>query len=125
MLGSRPRLSAVASSRHVRMSAPWLRMGHVPTRSDRRDAPSICFVCGLDLEDVGEDPPWGRDGDDPSYDFCPCCGVEFGYQDFSLEGVRAYRARWLGGGQRWYRPQLQPAGWDAGAQLEQLPQRAR
>jgi hypothetical protein len=99
--------------------------GHVPTRSDRRDAPNICFVCGLNVADVGEERPWGEDGDNPSYDYCPCCGVEFGYQDSSLEGARAYRARWLEGGQRWYRPELQPAAWDAGAQLDQVPQRAR
>lgn len=35
-----------------------------------------CRVCGLYLGYQ----PWGEDGKTPSYEICPCCGVEFGYE---------------------------------------------
>ena len=41
-----------------------------------------CRVCGL----LSSDPPWGYDGVSPTFDFCPCCGVEFGYEDAYLWG---------------------------------------
>lgn len=49
-----------------------------------------CRVCGHDCSPFF---PWGPDGNFPSYSICPRCGIEFGYEDSSDEGIlRARRA---------------------------------
>lgn len=88
---------------------------------DRPDAVWLCLVCGLDLRGV-DDPPWGTSGEDPSYNFCPCCGVEFGYGDSSLTGIRTWRERWLLD-PAWATPLARPADWSLQDQLSQLPER--
>jgi len=55
------------------------------------DNKSFCRVCGYN----NLEPPWGDDGKSPTYDYCPCCGVEFGYQDACIEGIKSYRKKWL------------------------------
>jgi hypothetical protein len=77
-----------------------------------------CRVCGLRLEE----PPWGEDGRTPLFDICPCCGVEFGYGDASLKGVKAHRGRWLEQGAPWSIPKQRPADWNLDEQLAQIPQ---
>jgi len=62
-----------------------------------------CKVCGL----IQEEAPWGEDRRTPTFDFCPCCGVEFGYQDSSLEGVKSYRKQWMVL-QKWAEPEMKP-----------------
>ena len=37
-----------------------------------------CRICGYRL---GFEP-WGDDGKTPTYEICPCCGVEFGNEDW-------------------------------------------
>ncbi len=95
----------------------------MPTDAARPDAPHLCFVCGLAFEPGDE--PWGPDGLYPTYFICPCCGVEFGYEDWTLESVRRFRAEWQAGGMAWNRPEERPAKWDAMSQLGQIPDRAR
>ena len=80
-----------------------------------------CRVCGLRLDD----PPWGADGRTPLYEVCPCCGVEFGYQDASRTGAKKHREKWLNEGARWGEPGERPADWSAIAQLEQVPEEFR
>lgn len=58
---------------------------------------SYCRVCGYEPEE----PPWGEDGCTPSFEICPSCGVEWGYQDATDAGVRRYRAAWLANGGNW------------------------
>lgn len=53
-----------------------------------------CRVCGL----IQLDPTCGGDGKSPNYDICSCCGVEFGYENYSVKGVSTYRKKWLEGG---------------------------
>ncbi|KTR95394.1 hypothetical protein NS220_06265 [Microbacterium testaceum] len=36
----------------------------------------LCRVCGY----FSEEPPWGLDRSCLTYEYCPCCGVEWGYQ---------------------------------------------
>lgn len=50
-----------------------------------------CRVCGL----VQEQPPWSEDGEVASFEICSCCGVQFGYEDATLQGVFRYRQEWL------------------------------
>jgi hypothetical protein len=75
-----------------------------------------CRVCGY----RSDDPPWGEDGRTPLYDFCPCCGVEHGYQDSSPTGARNYRAEWIAAGAKWEEPAAEPEGWDLDEQLRQV-----
>jgi hypothetical protein len=56
-----------------------------------------CAVCGY----RAAEPPWGLDGTTPSFDYCPCCGVEWGYQDSSAVGIAKYRGEWLRHGAVW------------------------
>lgn len=76
-----------------------------------------CRVCGYEPDA----PPWGISGADPSWEICPCCGVEFGYEDSSLEGTRQYRDRWLNSGARWLDPTEAPDGLSAEARLARVP----
>jgi len=84
----------------------------MPSDSDLR-----CRVCGLEQSS----PPWGEDGRSPTFDICDCCGVEFGYEDSTLVGVREFRAAWLKRGAPWFRPEARPPGWSRESQLEQVP----
>ena len=56
-----------------------------------------CRVCGF----RSATPPWGSDGRQPSFEICPSCGVEWGYEDGSPESARRYRAQWLADGAPW------------------------
>ena len=66
-------------------------------------------------------PPWGDDGRTPLFEHCPCCGVEFGYQDATPTGARRFREAWLSGGGRWSEPEGMPANWSLQEQLTQIP----
>lgn len=76
-----------------------------------------CRVCGL----FNEDPPWGDDGESPSYDICPCCGVEFGYEDYTVESTKKYRAKWISEGAMWFTPKEKPKDWDLVDQIKSIP----
>lgn len=58
---------------------------------------SYCRVCGYEPSEA----PWGADGSTPSWGHCPCCGVEFGYQDATVFGVERFRELWLASGAPW------------------------
>lgn len=57
-----------------------------------------CRVCGYD---PGDPPPWGEYGRFASFDICPCCNVEWGYEDSTFESTAKYRARWINNGAKW------------------------
>lgn len=61
------------------------------------DLEKYCRVCGYEPPA----PPYGPDGTTPSFDICPCCGVEWGYEDFTPIGVKKYRDSWLADGAPW------------------------
>jgi hypothetical protein len=79
-----------------------------------------CPVCGYPGLD---EPPWAEDS--PSYDICPCCGVEFGYDDFAAGDAdlrparhRELRRRWIDAGRPWWsQSRPPPPGWDPARQL--------
>ena len=90
---------------------------------ERPDCPWLCLVCGLDHRDF-DDAPWGLTGEDPSYAHCFCCGVEFGYGDASIAGIRSWRDRWLTDA-RWVDETKRPDGWSLPVQLQAFPERVR
>jgi hypothetical protein len=65
--------------------------------------------------------PWGPDGKTPSHDICPCCGVEWGYEDGTLESTRKYRDEWVKNGTRWNVAGDKPAHWSWEKQRAQIP----
>lgn len=56
-----------------------------------------CRICGYEPDE----PPWGADGRDPSFFYCPCCGVEWGYQDSTVKSIETFRTSWLQAGAPW------------------------
>src|SRR5437660_2364113 len=77
-----------------------------------------CPVCGY--PDLPEPPYTAESG--ASYDICPSCGFEFGYDD-EARGVtfEEWRAKWVAGGMKWSSRGLSaPPGWDPAAQLRTL-----
>jgi hypothetical protein len=76
-----------------------------------------CRVCGYKYDE----PPWGQDGKTPSFDICPCCGAEFGYEDNTPLSARRYRAKWLSSGAPWWRPEFKPERWNLDDQLKNRP----
>jgi len=79
----------------------------------------LCRVCGL----IQKDAPWGDDGLSPTYQICDCCGVEFGYEDSTLEGVKRFRKNWIASGATWFNSKMQPVRWDFEEQLKNVPQK--
>lgn len=77
----------------------------------------MCPVCGF----VGlAQPPYNEAGGG-SFEICPCCGFEYGFDDQS-EGrsFEDYRCSWLAAGAKWFNPDRRPADWHVEAQLANL-----
>lgn len=83
----------------------------------RSDDKLNCRVCGY----RSEVPPWGNDALTPLFDFCPCCGVEHGYQDSTKRGAIKYGDRWISAGAEWEVPGCKPEGWLINEQLAGVP----
>jgi predicted amidophosphoribosyltransferase len=85
-------------------------------------AENRCPVCGLDLGF----PPWN--GDSPSDEICPCCFIQFGYDDAVGEDAQCrakvyanWRAEWIAAGMPWRgRGRPSPEDWDPSKQVEQV-----
>ena len=73
----------------------------------------ICPVCGYDR--LEEYP-------DLSYEICPCCGVEYGFDDFDFENLTfdTVRNKWLSEGAKWFMKKEKPKNWDLEEQLKNL-----
>ncbi len=78
---------------------------------------NICRVCGL----FQESPPWGEDGDTPSFEICACCGVEFGNDDSTIVAIHRTRKEWLNKGAKWFISKFKPLNWNLAQQLSQIP----
>ncbi|NWA64104.1 hypothetical protein HX773_24715 [Pantoea sp. B9002] len=78
----------------------------------------FCRVCGLEQLD----PPWGDDGKSATFDICDCCGVEFGYEDATLSGIKRYREKWLTNGAKWNITKSIPDNWMLHQQLKNIPE---
>jgi len=86
------------------------------TISMRKNNHFYCRVCGYESDTA----PWGADGKTPVFNFCPCCGVEHGYQDSHPIGARNYRDKWINSGARWEEQGCKPRGWVLEDQLRHI-----
>lgn len=85
-----------------------------------RPTESTCPVCGY--QGLIE-PPYDALGC-ASFEICPCCGVELGYDDATRTHLEL-RERWIAAGMKWWsttRPA--PVDWDPAAQLVAAPTRS-
>jgi len=80
-----------------------------------------CRICGLYIEE----PTWGKNGSCPTYEICPCCGVEFGNDDYTIKSTKEYRAKWLSEGATWFYKKEKPDNWDIEKQIENIPKAFR
>lgn len=77
----------------------------------------ICPVCGYDK--LSEEPY--DDGENPSYEICPCCGFEFGFDDQSRKlTYEEYRNQWIAEGMQWFNPSKKPDNWDYKKQFNNI-----
>lgn len=77
-----------------------------------------CRVCGYDFIDWY---PWGESGCESSDDLCPCCFVQFGYEDSGIEAIKNYRAEWISKGCPWAEPEKKPEDWSLKKALANVP----
>lgn len=78
-----------------------------------------CPVCGFTLEFI----PWN--GDSAADEICPCCGIQFGYDDFAGGNherrqtiYTRWRQQWTQNGMRWSSKGIAPPPeWNAEEQL--------
>jgi hypothetical protein len=79
----------------------------------REDEQFLCPVCGYEHLDSAAFDDQGS----ASFELCPCCGTEFGYDDASTTHAEL-RERWLSAGARWHSGSvIPPLGWDANSQV--------
>jgi hypothetical protein len=77
----------------------------------------VCPVCGYDRLD---EPAYDSFGC-ATYNICPCCGTEFGYDDSTVAHAEL-RKKWISEGKLWWsKHQLKPNDWDPVRQLKKLP----
>ncbi|HGF2651789.1 TPA: hypothetical protein ACWXKB_005314 [Escherichia coli] len=81
----------------------------------------VCRVCGAEQPEA----PWGDDGETPTYDICNCCGVEFGYEDSTVQSIKKYKAKWLDSGAKWMNKESEPQNWSVDEQLAHIPLKYR
>ncbi|WP_434166325.1 hypothetical protein [Bacillus thuringiensis] len=76
----------------------------------------ICVICGFD--DL-LDPPYEEGY--PSYEICPCCGFQFGFDDCD-QGCTfvAHREKWLEKGAVWHNNTEKPTEWSLEKQLKNI-----
>jgi len=76
----------------------------------------LCPVCGYDAL---EEPAYDQDGCS-SFEICPSCGTQFGYDDSSAAHAKL-REEWINAGMKWWSTaHPAPIGWSAVRQLENV-----
>lgn len=75
----------------------------------------ICPVCGFDKLSF---QPYDENGL-PSYEICPCCGFEFGCDDFpdKEKAFDKWRLKWIEEGCKWFSRNPPPKDWKGQKQL--------
>jgi hypothetical protein len=77
-----------------------------------------CPACGFQLDFK----PWEETS--ASFEICPSCGIQFGYDDAGPDDRRTYydqwRHNWQAGGSKWWSKRPCPSNFDASRQIERL-----
>ncbi len=76
-----------------------------------------CRVCGYKFDAFR---PWGKDATIPSFYYCPCCFVEFGFDDVNESIIQKQRRAWIMRGFDWYEPSKMPQNWSPVEQLKNI-----
>ena len=76
----------------------------------------FCNICGYRPEAA----PWGDAGKDPSFEFCPCCKVEWGYQDSNPVAIGRFRTLWLQKGAPWSERRVEHDGLSTNERLAHI-----
>ena len=82
-----------------------------------KKATFFCRICGLNQHEY----PWGEDNNSPTFGICACCGAEFGYHDYTLEGIKEHRKRWLSNNGKWSEIKAMPPDWSLIEQMKNIP----
>lgn len=78
---------------------------------------NICPVCGYDSLLY---PPYDKHGY-PSYEICPCCGFEYGYDDSDKKiSFYQYQETWIRNGFNFNNMELKPSDWSREKMEQQL-----
>jgi hypothetical protein len=78
------------------------------------DEAYMCPVCGYPKL---TEPPYDHHGC-ASFDICPSCGTEFGYDD-DANSHEELRSAWIDGGKLWFsKATLPPPNWDPDVQMQ-------
>jgi len=77
-----------------------------------------CRICWF----KNEDKPWWDDGKSPTFCFCPCCWVEFWYQDGCSKAIKMYRKRWIEEWMPWFKEEKKPENWSLKEQIKEVPE---
>jgi hypothetical protein len=94
-------------------------------KGKKDDIDYVCLVCGYNKL---IDPPYNRDGY-ASYEICPCCGFQYGYDDHGNRYkhnsvvqniIDIWRSNWIRSGCLWFSSREKPAEWNPKKQLEKL-----
>ncbi|MEW9702988.1 hypothetical protein [Paenibacillus sp. SI8] len=79
----------------------------------------ICTLCGYSNLKFA---PWTQKGLSPSYEICPCCGVEFGVDDINKAAYEIYKKEWFESGNKWFMESKKPNNWNLQDQLKKISQ---
>lgn len=85
--------------------------------SSRKTMKNICPIC---FYDGLFEPPYNSHGYG-SYEICPCCGFEFGYDDYpnKEEQIMKWRKKWIADGYPWFSPEDKPVDWNLPEQFKE------
>jgi len=61
----------------------------------------------------------------PTFNICPCCGVEFGYEDMTVQSAKKFRDKWICEGMKWFRHECMPESWSWDEQKKSIPEAFR
>lgn len=74
-----------------------------------------CRVCGFHTE-----TPIRDEDNNATYEICSCCGVEFGYEDYTKESTLKYREKWINSSCEWFESKLKPQDWNLDEQMKNI-----
>lgn len=78
--------------------------------------PYICPVCGYPELDKAA---YSKGA--PSFEICPCCGYQFGYDDDDQNITHEkWREKWIREGMVWWSRNIKPTNWNPKAQLQSI-----